>query len=160
MPVAGVEVKEGKSTVLNITLVSENDESSTAAPNPESSTDTSASSKNSGSTDDSSNNGASDKAADLTVQPQDFRHHYNSDMELFLKKFSSEYSSITHLYSIGKSVQGRLLWVMEISDNPGVHELGTSLPFYGIFIIIKKFMTASEVTVNTVWCRSSTKWSR
>lgn len=124
MPVAGVEVKEGKSTVLNITLVSENDESSTAAPNPESSTDTSASSKNSGSTDDSSNNGASDKAADLTVQPQDFRHHYNSDMELFLKKFSSEYSSITHLYSIGKSVQGRLLWVMEISDNPGVHELG------------------------------------
>lgn len=124
MTVAGVEVKEGKATVLNITLLSENDERSTATPNPESSTDTSASSSNSGSTDNNSNSGASDKAADLTIQPQEFRHHRYIDMELFMKKFSSEYSSITRLYSIGKSVQKRLLWVMEISNNPGVHELG------------------------------------
>ncbi|TRY93922.1 hypothetical protein DNTS_035529 [Danionella cerebrum] len=60
----------------------------------------------------------------VPVQPEDFRHHHNSDMELFLQRFSSEYSSITRLYSIGKSVHGRLLRVMEISNNPGVHELG------------------------------------
>uniref|UniRef100_A0A673G341 14-3-3 protein epsilon n=1 Tax=Sinocyclocheilus rhinocerous TaxID=307959 RepID=A0A673G341_9TELE len=65
-----------------------------------------------------------EKDSRVTVQPQDFRHHHYNDMQLFLQKFSSDYSSITRLYSIGKSVQGRLLWVMEISDNPGVHELG------------------------------------
>uniref|UniRef100_A0A672STH2 Carboxypeptidase D n=1 Tax=Sinocyclocheilus grahami TaxID=75366 RepID=A0A672STH2_SINGR len=71
-------------------------------------------------------NKAADEEKDsrVTVQPQDFRHHHYNDMQLFLQKFSSDYSSITRLYSIGKSVQGRLLWVMEISDNPSVHELG------------------------------------
>jgi hypothetical protein len=28
------------------------------------------------------------------------------------------------LYTIGKSVQNRDLWVMEVTDNPGQHELG------------------------------------
>uniref|UniRef100_A0A3B5M6R2 Peptidase M14 domain-containing protein n=1 Tax=Xiphophorus couchianus TaxID=32473 RepID=A0A3B5M6R2_9TELE len=45
-------------------------------------------------------------------------------MELFLRKYSSEFSSITHLYSIGRSVQDRELYVMIISDNPNVHEHG------------------------------------
>lgn len=131
MTVAGVVVNEGKATELNITLVAETDENPTTLSIPESPSDTSA---DSGSTDSSSSS-TSKAAADekqgsrVTVQPQDFRHHYYNDMELFLQKFSSEYSSITRLYSIGKSVQDRLLWVMEISNNPGVHELGTSHPF-------------------------------
>uniref|UniRef100_A0A3B5MFN1 Peptidase M14 domain-containing protein n=1 Tax=Xiphophorus couchianus TaxID=32473 RepID=A0A3B5MFN1_9TELE len=57
---------------------------------------------------------------DLTT----FRHHNYADMELFLRKYSSEFSSITHLYSIGRSVQDRELYVMIISDNPNVHEHG------------------------------------
>ncbi|XP_054461037.1 carboxypeptidase D [Anoplopoma fimbria] len=57
-------------------------------------------------------------------QPQVFRHHNYADMELFLRKYSSEFPSIAHLYSIGHSVEGRELYVMVISDNPTVHEHG------------------------------------
>lgn len=58
------------------------------------------------------------------IQPQDFRHHNYADMELFLRKYSSEFPSIAHLYSIGRSVEDRGLYVMVISDNPTVHEHG------------------------------------
>ncbi len=42
-------------------------------------------------------------------------------MEKFLKEMQETYPKLTRLYSIGKSVQGRDLWVMEISTNPGHH---------------------------------------
>lgn len=58
------------------------------------------------------------------IQPVDFRHHHFSDMEIFLRRYANEYPSITRLYSVGKSVELRELYVMEISDNPGVHEAG------------------------------------
>ncbi|OXB73345.1 UNVERIFIED_CONTAM: hypothetical protein H355_016999 [Colinus virginianus] len=58
------------------------------------------------------------------VQPVDFRHHHFSDMEIFLRRYANEYPNITRLYSVGKSVELRELYVMEISDNPGVHEPG------------------------------------
>lgn len=58
------------------------------------------------------------------IHPKYFRHHNYADMELFLRKYNSEFSPITHLYSIGRSVQDRELYVMVISDNPTVHEHG------------------------------------
>lgn len=58
------------------------------------------------------------------IQPQEFRHHNNADMDLFLRKYSSEFPSIAHLYSVGHSVKDRELQVMVISDNPTVHEHG------------------------------------
>ncbi|MEE6468602.1 hypothetical protein FKM82_008326 [Ascaphus truei] len=58
------------------------------------------------------------------IQPQDFRHHHYPDMEIFLRRYNNEYPNITHLYSVGKSVDLRELYVMEISDNPGIHEPG------------------------------------
>ncbi|CAM4679436.1 unnamed protein product [Caretta caretta] len=58
------------------------------------------------------------------LQPEDFRHHHFPDMEIFLRRYASEYTNITRLYSVGKSVEQRELYVMEISDNPGIHEPG------------------------------------
>ncbi|XP_013918052.1 PREDICTED: carboxypeptidase D [Thamnophis sirtalis] len=58
------------------------------------------------------------------IQPDDFRHHHFPDMGIFLRKFATEYPNITRLYSVGKSVEQRELYAMEISDNPGIHEAG------------------------------------
>lgn len=64
-------------------------------------------------------------AALPAIQPQEFRHHNYEDMDLFLRKYSSEFPAITHLYSVGRSATNRELLVMVISDNPMVHEHGT-----------------------------------
>lgn len=53
-----------------------------------------------------------------------FFHHKYAAMEKFLRNISSTCPGITRLYSIGQTVQFRNIWVMEISDNPGVHEPG------------------------------------
>lgn len=45
-------------------------------------------------------------------------------MTKFLRATSAEYPSLTALYSIGKSVQGRDLWVMVVSASPYEHMLG------------------------------------
>ena len=49
-------------------------------------------------------------------------HDYN-ELTDFLININSEFPAITNLFSIGQSVQGRELWVLEISDNPGVNEI-------------------------------------
>ncbi|XP_066293649.1 carboxypeptidase D-like [Branchiostoma lanceolatum] len=53
-----------------------------------------------------------------------FEYHDYSQVTQVLREFHQNYSDITHLYSIGQSVQGRELWVIAISDNPTVHEVG------------------------------------
>lgn len=51
-----------------------------------------------------------------------FKHHNYEEMTWLLKEFARKHKDIARLYDIGKSVQNRKLWVMEISDNPGNHE--------------------------------------
>ncbi|XP_038135413.1 probable carboxypeptidase X1 isoform X1 [Cyprinodon tularosa] len=54
----------------------------------------------------------------------DFRHHDYKEMRKLMKSVTEECPDITHIYTIGKSYMGLKLYVMEISDNPGKHELG------------------------------------
>uniref|UniRef100_A0A3B4TG20 Carboxypeptidase X, M14 family member 1 n=1 Tax=Seriola dumerili TaxID=41447 RepID=A0A3B4TG20_SERDU len=54
----------------------------------------------------------------------DFRHHNYKEMRKLMKSVTEECPDITHIYTIGKSYMGFKLYVMEISDNPGKHELG------------------------------------
>ncbi|XP_076452817.1 carboxypeptidase D-like isoform X2 [Babylonia areolata] len=58
------------------------------------------------------------------VEPTQFRHHNYQAMTDFLHQVQGNCSHIMRLYSVGESVQGRKLWVMEVTDHPGQHEPG------------------------------------
>ena len=50
-------------------------------------------------------------------------YHNYIELTAFLQDIADNYPDITRLESIGQSVQGRELWVIEISDNPGINEI-------------------------------------
>lgn len=54
----------------------------------------------------------------------EFTHHNYDQMTAQLKDIVKRFPKITKLYSAGKSVEERELWVMIVSDNPGIHEPG------------------------------------
>ncbi|CAN7937583.1 unnamed protein product [Ixodes hexagonus] len=53
-----------------------------------------------------------------------FKHHSFQELVEILENLTHKYPHLTRLFSIGKSVEHRELYVLEISDNPGVHEPG------------------------------------
>jgi len=68
---------------------------------------------------------------DYSVQIWNLEDHYESvkrsyhslaEMETFLSDIASNYPDITSLFSIGTSYEGRDIFCLEISDNPGVDE--------------------------------------
>ncbi|RZC44078.1 hypothetical protein C5167_037025 [Papaver somniferum] len=63
----------------------------------------------------------------------DLSHGYmsNTELEKAMKQFAHKCSAISRLYSIGKSVNGVNLWVLEISDNPGIEEPEPAFKFIG-----------------------------
>lgn len=57
-------------------------------------------------------------------EPSLFRHHRYDALTSFLREHANKFPDITRLYSVGQSVKGHDLWVLEISDHPGKHEPG------------------------------------
>ncbi|XP_026499573.1 carboxypeptidase M-like isoform X4 [Vanessa tameamea] len=54
----------------------------------------------------------------------EFKYHDHEEMTRYLRAISARYPALTALYSIGKSVQGRDLWVMVVSASPYEHMIG------------------------------------
>ncbi|XP_055844777.1 carboxypeptidase D isoform X2 [Episyrphus balteatus] len=54
----------------------------------------------------------------------DFVYHDHDELTRFLRATSAKYPNLTALYSIGKSIQGRDLWVMVVSASPYEHMVG------------------------------------
>lgn len=54
----------------------------------------------------------------------DFKHHNYKDMRQLMKVVNDECPTITRIYNIGKTAKGLKIYAMEISDNPGEHEVG------------------------------------
>ncbi|KAH8357464.1 hypothetical protein KR084_012060 [Drosophila pseudotakahashii] len=58
------------------------------------------------------------------AQHLDFVYHDHEELTRFLRATSARYPNLTALYSIGKSIQGRDLWVMVVSSSPYEHMVG------------------------------------
>ncbi|XP_059488316.1 carboxypeptidase M isoform X2 [Neocloeon triangulifer] len=67
---------------------------------------------------------SSSGAAGLPYYGVDFKYHNYNELTDFLRTTSSQFPNLTALYSIGKSVQGRDLWVMVVSASPYEHIIG------------------------------------
>ncbi|MCI4384616.1 hypothetical protein PGIGA_G00040810 [Pangasianodon gigas] len=58
-----------------------------------------------------------------TTDKLDFRHHNYKEMRQLMKVVNEMCPNITRIYNIGKSYNGQKLYAIEITDNPGEHEL-------------------------------------
>ncbi|XP_076849859.1 carboxypeptidase M [Brachyhypopomus gauderio] len=54
----------------------------------------------------------------------EFRYHNSVQVQQYLKDISANYSDFTHLHSIGRSVEGRELWVLILGQHPREHRPG------------------------------------
>lgn len=59
-------------------------------------------------------------------------YHTLAQVENILQDIASNYPSITDLYSIGITYEGRDIWCLEISDNPGIDEGEPGVVFSGL----------------------------
>ena len=59
-------------------------------------------------------------------------YHTFAQIENILLDIAANYPSITSLYSIGTTYEGRTIWCLEISDNPGVDEEEPGVFFMGL----------------------------
>ncbi|KAM0837898.1 hypothetical protein ACQ4PT_061330 [Festuca glaucescens] len=64
---------------------------------------------------------------------EEMTHGYmsNSELEIAVQDFGSRCANVSRVYSIGKSVNGSPLWVIEISDKPGQKEAEPAFKFIG-----------------------------
>lgn len=53
----------------------------------------------------------------------EYKYHNYEEMTNYLKQLTNKYPELSRLYSVGSSVEGRQLWVIEITENPGIHQV-------------------------------------
>ncbi|KAJ8038577.1 Carboxypeptidase E [Holothuria leucospilota] len=63
-------------------------------------------------------------AITVTIHVHSLDFVYHQDIGQVLHNIHEKCPNLTRVYTIGSSVKGRSLWVIEISDNPGEHEVG------------------------------------
>ncbi len=68
----------------------------------------------------------SEKNAPMAVDPE---YKSPEEIEAFLKRVNEQYPDITKLVSIGKSLEGRDIWALKISDNASVDETEPAVLF-------------------------------
>jgi carboxypeptidase T len=86
-------------------------------------------------------------AADSTYV--DDEYHTSQEVAGELAEFASQYSSITKLFSIGKSHEGRDIWAIKISDNPETTESSEPSILFNAMHHAREVMT-TEVAMDTV----------
>jgi hypothetical protein len=64
------------------------------------------------------------QAAAVNLLRLSFDYHHFLQMVDWLRQVSAAYPEITSLYSIGKSTDGRDLWVMVVSSSPYENMIG------------------------------------
>jgi carboxypeptidase T len=67
----------------------------------------------------------------------------------FLKEINAKYPSITNLYEIGKTLEGRSIYAIKISDNPGLREPEESTTLFNSMHHAREVMTP-EVSVDII----------
>jgi len=103
----------------------------------------------------------SDSVASLGIEDRG-EYHSHSEITTDLAAWASAYPSITELISIGKSVQGRDIWALKITDNPGVEEaepeiqwigchhgnetISVEVPYYMAEYLLENYGTDPQVT--------------
>lgn len=66
---------------------------------------------------------AGNNSAEQVIESMLAKHHNEEELYQYLLELSQKYPEVTRLYDVGKSVEGRKLWVLEISEEPGRHQL-------------------------------------
>ncbi|XP_016313983.1 carboxypeptidase M-like isoform X1 [Sinocyclocheilus anshuiensis] len=59
-----------------------------------------------------------------SIHGLEFHYHNSMEMEQYLKDINRTLPDITHLHSIGQSVEGRELWVLILGQHPREHRTG------------------------------------
>uniref|UniRef100_A0A8B9T6J0 Carboxypeptidase M n=1 Tax=Anas platyrhynchos TaxID=8839 RepID=A0A8B9T6J0_ANAPL len=54
----------------------------------------------------------------------DFGYHHAEELEAYLREVHAAHPALTHLHSIGRSVEGRDLWVLVLGRFPTQHKIG------------------------------------
>ncbi len=69
------------------------------------------------------------------------------EIEIIIKDFHARYSDITQLVSIGKSLEGRDIWALKISDEPKVNDLSEPAVLFNSMHHAREVMTP-EVSID------------